>query len=71
MQYFLVKWKLIPDGAKPSSHQMLIQETGITEAEAAFNEYMRDSTSECVINSISACKITEVLVNTNPNRTAS
>ena len=71
MHYFLVKWKLIPDGAKPSSHQILIQETGITEAETAFNEYMRDTVAEFVINSISASKISEVIINTNENRTAS
>ncbi len=73
MEYFIIKWKLIPDGekAKPSSHQMLVQETGITEAETAFGEYMRDSTADYEIISISKSKISEVLINTNPNRTAS
>jgi len=71
MHYFLVKWKLIPDGAKPSSHQMLIQETGITEAETAFNTYMDGTVAEFQINSISASKISEIIVNTDPNRTAS
>jgi hypothetical protein len=71
MQYFLVKWKLIPDGAKPSSHQILIQETGITEVETAFSEYMVGSVAEYEINSIAASKISEVIINTNENRTAS
>lgn len=71
MEYFIIKWKLIPDGAKPSSHQMLVQETGITEAEAAFREYMHDSIADFEIMGIAKSKISEVLINTNANRSAS
>lgn len=65
MEYLLIKWKMSEDSGKTKSYQTLIQETGITEAEASFKETMKDTVADYEIISISQSKISEVLLNTN------
>jgi len=60
--YYLAKVEMKEEGANKSSKlQVLVEDTGITEAEAVVSQYMRDTMADWKITSISQTKIEDVI----------
>lgn len=63
MDYYLAKLKIQEEGKKAGKpYQILIQDTGITEAEAVVNEHMKGFVSDWSLEAIIKTKIEDVII---------
>jgi len=63
MNYYLAKIKIKPDEGKPYKMQIIVNDSGITEAEVKVNKFFEGDVSEFEVEEIKKTKIDDVILN--------